>query len=390
MKDIKSWRLFGREASPSRPDRTSGEASVDASSAKGMDLEPGDFAEPTLVLDRDGGLVAASAEARALGGRLGVSLDERGGGERLLARVRLANGGGSPPWVPVAGTDGVDAIVSEPQPWSDDPVFELKSTRRHGADGRSAGWVVRLVDITPLIAAVRGRNEAIGHRDSLLKLLSHDMRSPLAAILATLAHPDLGEMPANLKQIIESAARRALHMVDSNVRLIRAQSSNYTFIELDFCHVMEEVVDACWSSSKAAGVKIVLQPPAAEQSILADRGSLTDALTDLIGKLLTGSVAGGRLVCSFEASTLQRQPAVTLTIKDANDGAIVRNRSRTVQGSAAFSQIETDAVDDEAGLDFFKTVIARHSGAIIRGSEPGIGRSISITIPIVDAGAARP
>ena len=111
---------------------------------------------------------------------------------------------------------------------------EIDATER-SPTANLAGWVVRLMDITPLIAALRGQRAAEGHREKLLKLLSHDMRTPLAAILdhagaprpRRLCHP-------NLKQIIEGAARRALQMVDSNARLIRAQSSDYIFTELNF------------------------------------------------------------------------------------------------------------------------------------------------------------
>jgi signal transduction histidine kinase len=407
MSEKKPWRIFGRETSARTGLREPRRDSADASSlaadpglgraesgAEGHDRSAdnpfAELFEPTMVIDLGGRLIAANAAARALGHRLNASLDEATTIEPLLAKARTTNGGGSPCWEPVPGTSGLEAIVSSDELFGDGPIFELASVLRRDAHGRPLDWVVRLIDTTPLVAALRGQRTAIDHRDRLLKLLSHDMRSPLAANLATLQHPELGSMPAPLKQTIERAAHRALHMVDSTVRLIRAECFEYTLLEVDFYHVVEEAIDATWSIAREAGVKVILEPAEHDLPILADRGSLTSAMTDLITRFVRECISGNRVLCNFSIEALQGMSVITLHMEDAEKRDKSRMRSETSYGLASISQSEIDVSNHSSGLDFFRTIIKRHSGTTICETEPGVGRKVSVTIPMAGPGVGRP
>ena len=344
--------------------------------------DPLDYvSEPLMVLDRGGNIVAANLAARTLIASLEIDPNSANSVERVLAKVRVTNGGGKPPWIPTSETGGLEAVVASPEPLTGGPLFELSTTPRGSAKGGKAGWIVRLVNVTPLVAALREKRSVTDQRDQLLKLLSHDMRTPLAAILTTLRHPDLGAMPDNLRQIIEKAAYRALHMVDHNARLIRAQFSNYTFAALDFRHVVEEVIDGVWSLSKSSGVKLVLDLPDDELLILADRGSLTEALTDLCRQLLKTSHAGRTLRFEVSAASLRGSPAVKLCIRELHDKVAERLQSRASGGPPYPSRSKIDPHDDANGMVFLKTVVSRHSGTMTLNSQLGVHRTVSITIP---------
>jgi signal transduction histidine kinase len=90
--------------------------------------------------------------------------------------------------------------------------------------GESLGWIASWVDITALHASER-------QRDDMLHLLSHDMRSPQASILALLdtERPQIDSKPAmELMERVERYARRALALADDFVQLARAESQHYS------------------------------------------------------------------------------------------------------------------------------------------------------------------
>jgi signal transduction histidine kinase len=372
-------KFFGRRTPVERADRL---ATADPGAS--VHDEVAGFSEPVMVLDLGGAIVAANAAARALDGFPTTPLDGSTEVEPLLSEIRLTNGGGSPPWVPVPGHIGLDAFVSASEWSADQRIYELDSVPREDADGRTTGWIVRLSDQTPLIAALRGQAAASGHRDRLLKLMSHDLRSPLAAILATLSHPDLNTMPDTLRRVIETGARRTLHMIDSNVRSIRAETADYRFAPLDLSHIVEEVIDASWSQSKAAGVKLALEPPSEDFFVLADRGYLTEAITDLFRHLLNSGGAGRVLRCDFRPSTLGGIAAVTLSIRDGAEDALNRGRPDMSADRIAPARSAFDVAEDDSRIMFFNVVVKRHSGTATLEGEPGVDQIASITIPLTD------
>jgi hypothetical protein len=339
--------------------------------------------EPVIVIDPIGRLVAANEAALDLGRRVGVLLDEGRNGkaavEALLAKICLANGGGARPWTPVADANWLGGLADLAAARPGEAIFELKSTIRKGFDGDPDVIVVRLIDITPLAETLRGKREAEGHRDRFLKLLSHDLRSPLAAILATLKHPELAAAPAALREIIETASSEALSMIDTTVRLTRAQCADYRFAELDFCHVVEEAIDSCWSAAKSAGVRIVLDPCDEPFPICADRGHLAEALNELFGALIAREARGRVLTCAMADAELNGNPAARLEIRgityagpaaDAADAAIAAS----------------DVFEHNGGLELFKTILSRHNGVGAVVFEPGSRPIMTVTIPNMGTG----
>ena len=338
-----------------------------------------EFPEPVLVIDSAGRLISANVAAVDLANRVGVVLDHDRGVEALLGKVRLANGGGAPSWIPLERNEWVDRLADLAATSAGEAIFELKASPTRDVDGHSIDVVVRLIDITALAEALRGRKAAEHHRDRFLKLLSHDMRSPLAAILATLKHPDLSSLPTAAREIIEGASGRALAMVDAVVRLTRAECADYRFVELDFCHVVEEAIDACWANAKSARVRIVLEPSDESFSILADRGYLTEALVELLLSLVEGSVAGGVLSCSLDAESLNGKAAVVLRIHGVEGGEAANSRLRALDEPL-------NVFEQDGRLELFKTVVSRHNG-VATGRWDASSLAVATLFPLADRGA---
>lgn len=336
--------------------------------------------EPILVLDGGGNIVTANAAARALFGER----DTVAGVSRTFGKIQLLNGGGTPPWIPSSTTGDYAAFVGSSKPSTAEPIFELRTTARNPAQTGKTGWIVRLVEVTPLVAALRARSQTTEHLNQLLKLMSHDMRTPMVAILTTLKHPDLSAMPPAMHRIIEKAASRALHMIDYNARLIRVQTTDYIFSPVNIAHILEDVIDGAWALTKSVGAKIELKHTDCEQFILADRGTITAALSDVCTQMLNGSGKDHVIEWVISAANLDERPAATVSVREIFNPLDGRDRSSGSRHPASRLGGEITQPFENDGLAFLKSVVARHSGATTLTVDPSFGRVVSVTIPTVD------
>jgi signal transduction histidine kinase len=114
--------------------------------------------------------------------------------------------------------------------------------------------IFHVADVTPMRAAER-------QRDAALRFLSHDMRSPQAAILALIeqrrqAPADLSE--AQFADLVGHYARWTLTLADQFLLLARAQARASKAAEVDLVPLLGDAVDDLWAHASAKRVRIRL------------------------------------------------------------------------------------------------------------------------------------
>jgi signal transduction histidine kinase len=256
-------------------------------------------------------------------------------------------------------------------------AYEVRFTATRSAGDEPTGWIVHLADVTPLVSAMRQREET-------LQLLSHDMRSPQSAILATLTHPEFQGAPAGLRQRIEAHARRTLEMADAFVRLAKAESARYALEAIDLGHVLQDAVDAVWPLAQAAGVKVDLAVGDHEYVVLADRGLLTRAIVNLLDNAVKFSPAGERVGCRLRSAVRNGSPAVVCEIADRAGGMGQAELADLFRRFAPSRGSLRGSAGVGLGLALVQTVVARHGGDIACDSVEGCGTTFTIVLPIYD------
>jgi CHASE2 domain-containing sensor protein len=184
--------------------------------------------DATLVIGGDDRVQIANAPARHLLPFDAVGIDWR----LVLARLSGAHPDGIDP---AMGADGSDMVGPG------DRVFNLCWSDITDSAGVPVCQVLRLADITALRAATVAREQA-------LQLLTHDMRTPQAAILATLAQVKATIEPA-VSRRIEGYARQTLDLADGFVQLARAKAQPLTHDDLDLSDLLIDAVDSLWPLS---------------------------------------------------------------------------------------------------------------------------------------------
>ena len=343
------------------------------------------FPEPIFVVDLEGQIQTLNAAALGLAQRLGVPASTESPVDAVLSKIIPLKDGSATGWPPIAelarrsGAATLDRSLTGRGP--DGRAFELRFTPTLSGEGEPTGWIVHLADITVLMLALDQREVAMRQREEALQLLSHDMRSPQASILATLQHPDFQAAPKKLIQLVDTQARRTLDLADAFVRLAQAESSDYTLEVLDFSHIAEEAIDAVWSLAQQGGVVLDLDVRG-EFVVNADRSALMRALVNLLDNAIKFSARGASVKCVVRSAFLDGRGAVACEIIDSAGGMPPALASRIFNRFATAGTASNGSAGIGLGLALVQAVATRHQGSIVCRSAAGVGSVFTLTLPL--------
>jgi CHASE2 domain-containing sensor protein/signal transduction histidine kinase len=345
------------------------------------------FPDPVLVVNRAGRILTVNQAASDFAAGMGLTATEEAAVEPILDRLTLLDQQTTPIWPPVerlpsarsaSGLAPLTALAPGGR------AYEVRFTSTRSAGDEPTGWIVHLADVTPLVTALRQREET-------MELLSHDMRSPQSAILATLAHPEFQGAPATLRRRIETHARRTLELADSFVRLAKAESANYALEPIDLAHIAQDAAEAVWALAHAADVSVHLDHDDVEFVVMADRGLLTRALINLLDNAVKFSPPGERVICRLRHAATEGTPTVVCQIIDHAGGLGSRDAATLFKRFGMSRGTARGTAGVGLGLAMVHTVVTRHSGDIVCESVQGHGAVFTITLPLhQEAEAAHP
>ncbi len=237
-----------------------------------------------------------------------------------------------------------------------------------------SGVLVNLADVSDL-------RESERRRRALMAFLSHDLRTPLASILAVIdiakLKPEKLEDPKYIENI-EHNARRTLKLADDFLYLTRAESAESTaFSDMDLVKVALNACDAVEAQATAKQIRLTKElPPAA--TLVGDAALLERALTNLLSNAVKYSPKRAQVTLGIELVDGQ----LHCWVKDTGYGIAEQDRPNLF---ARFKRIERQEHQHEygsgLGLAFVKTVIERHHGTIELESHVGEGSCFHIYLP---------
>jgi CHASE2 domain-containing sensor protein/signal transduction histidine kinase len=317
--------------------------------------------DPTMVVQLDGQVALANAAAQDLFGEEPVGQPI----EALLARFAATEG-----IADVGLSDGRDIEVVS----TDNRSFDLRHALCRDPAGAPVAWITRLTDITDLKAASR-------QRESLLRLLTHDMRSPQASILAVLDGEDSDSVPDAVKRRIANYARRTLTLADDFIQLARAEAAAYASEDVSMGDLLVEAADDLWPLSSARAMRIVTNLDDADPLVRGDRALLTRALINIIGNAIKYSPDGSTITGRVSATVKE----VTCAIADEGRGLSKDEIAALFRPFARASEARHTRTDGAGlGLSFVRTVVERHGGTVSCTSTPGKGSTFTVRLPRAD------
>lgn len=231
-------------------------------------------------------------------------------------------------------------------------------------------------------------------RDSLktqfLSNISHDLRTPLAAIIThaeILREGMLGELTTKQRDSVSgivSGGQQLLDMIDEILTYVRSASDQVNLVRSEFS--ITEVVDQVRMLNQALAAKKHLTiertngddvPP-----VYADRDKVKHILGNLIGNAIKFTQDGGRIWISFGRRG-KRGEELVVEVGD-NGRGIARDHYELV--FREFAQVDASPSRPHhgtgLGLAIARKLVELHSGRIWVESELGKGSRFFFTLPL--------
>ena len=252
----------------------------------------------------------------------------------------------------------------------------LKFANTYTSAGDLSGFIITLIDISPI------RNDE-RHREETIRFISHDMRSPQSSIQALIKmqqNPQTAIPQEQFLQQINNLSQNTLRLVDNFLFLARAGNTEYNLVPVNLVDIVSSAIDHFWAISKARNIKINFTPSEFVCFTLADESLMTRVFSNLIDNAIKYGVDGMQI---FIEITPQDKNYL-ITIADQGIGIAQKDFDALFKSFSRIPQARNKAISGLGlGLAFVHTVITRHGGTITLESQEGQGTCFYIELPIL-------
>tara|TARA_R110000772_G_scaffold100306_7_gene200540 strand:- start:441 stop:2717 length:2277 start_codon:yes stop_codon:yes gene_type:complete len=253
-----------------------------------------------------------------------------------------------------------------------DEVFAMRRARILSDEGELRGHIHYLADITEVANAAQEREE-------VLQLLSHDMRSPQAAILALLDGQDMTDS----NKRIESHARRTLALADNFVGLARIKSGEFSGEDILLSDLVIEANDSLWPLAKQRGIKSRVEDQSDGAFIIGEPSSLYRSFANLIDNAIKYSPDNSEITIFLRNISLDKEPFVSVAITDQGNGIAEDMLDHLFDRFVSHDGDSKGTVKGAGlGLSFVAAVIERHGGSIRAENVRDGGARLTILLPL--------
>ncbi len=262
-----------------------------------------------------------------------------------------------------------------------------------GIDGKRLGFVKILKDLTEQKKLQNAADKYLQeledlntHKENVLSILSHDLRSPLAGIIGMIKYlnSDFDKIePEEAKEmltLIHNSATDELKMLDHLVEWARIKYASEAFspVKIRLFDCVEKVFNTL--KDVAAAKEIILYNKVEENAdVFADKKMLHSILQNLVSNALQYTPQEGKIIVSTKSDIDQ----ITIEVKDSGNGM-----SKEILEKLFTPQLNTllKAREDKKGagigLLLVKGFLKKNDGKIWVESIEGTGTSFYFTLPI--------
>lgn len=250
-------------------------------------------------------------------------------------------------------------------------------------------------DDTPLwVCSLRQVNEAHLFQAELLSRVSHDMRTPLNAIMGTadrIAARAADEETKDDCYVIRAAAFRLLDMVERSLELSEEEAAAPSrCVPFALSDMMENA--ACQVDQKLAGKRQPLRTSldVRHDTVVADRANLVKVLRVLLENASTFSPKGSAITLSVVegASLRPGHGAYSIEVADSGIGIAPEYIGKIFEPfvRVADSRLSDDIPHVGLGLAVAKSLVKAMGGKLVVESEPGVGSvfKVQLEMPLAE------
>ncbi|HEY5182303.1 MAG TPA: ATP-binding protein [Dermatophilaceae bacterium] len=221
-------------------------------------------------------------------------------------------------------------------------------------------------------------------RRRLLTDLAHELRTPLASILATIEAVNDGILPTDTTTLatLTDQSQRLHRLVGDLSAVSRAEERqlNLRPVRVPIQDLVSEVAAAARPRFEAGGINLTADEGPAVGQVLVDPDRLAEALGALLDNALRHTAKAGTVIITTTGGDNRCRIAVTDTGDGFDPDVATQLFERFYRGDS--SRTVSDA-GSGIGLTIAKAIIEAHHGQLRAHSDgPGKGATFEITLPI--------
>lgn len=244
---------------------------------------------------------------------------------------------------------------------------------------RGGNWAVLLVftDITEV-----KRTELI--RRDFVANVSHELRSPLAGIKAVIETLMSGAIDdrANAEDFLQRAdaeVDRLIQLVEELLELSRIESADAPLVlrDLDLVPLLRDASERLRPQAERKRQRINLEISQEQSLVLADRGRIERALTNLLHNAIKFTPEDGVITLGLKHSA----GVATITVQDTGIGIDSEDLPRIFERFYK-SDHSRGSVGTGLGLAIVKHTAEAHGGSVSAESRLGLGSTFSLLLPL--------
>jgi signal transduction histidine kinase len=229
-----------------------------------------------------------------------------------------------------------------------------------------------------------------GLKTQLLANISHDLRTPLTAVIThaeILRDGILGELtPRQLDSIagIINGGRQLLGQVGEILTYARGAADQLTVTRTHFPldEVVQQLMTLNESLARKKGLRLVVDIPHEMEPVYADREKVAHIVGNLLGNAIDFTPQGGQVWVSARRTDGESCPECRVEVGDTGVGIDAEHHDLVFQ---EFAQVDSSASRPHhgtgLGLTIARKLVELHGGRIWLESELGLGSRFFFTIP---------
>ena len=232
------------------------------------------------------------------------------------------------------------------------------------------------------LQTMRDRLEGKQYVERYVHALTHELKSPLAAIRASaelLESPLPDQDRRRFAEAIGAQSERLTMMVDKLLALAAVEHRQR--IEqpepVDPAALVQAAAEDVRSQAQAAGVQLVVEAEEGMPALSGDRFLLRQMLVNLLDNAIDFSARG----TSVEASVRRQDAGMVFIVADRGSGVPDYAVERVFERFYSLPRPGTQARSSGLGLSFVREVAALHGGRALLRNREGGGTVVEVVLP---------
>ncbi len=270
----------------------------------------------------------------------------------------------------VPGIDAPNQISFVRFQTTDGGTFVMRQSKIENVAGELQGYIYYFADITALANAEL-------EREQVLQLLSHDMRAPQSAIIASLS----GDVDGAARKRIESNARLTMKLAQDFVDIARMADSKFEGEELLLADLIRDVADNFWSLASERDVRFEITDNTNYGFVSGEPDGLSRAFANLADNAIKFSPNDSVVAIRLDREIIEGESKIIISITDNGSGIDPEILPQLFQRFASTESQSGRVKGTGLGLNYVQAVIKRHKGSISAQSVKPQGTCFTITLP---------